>query len=71
MARLDLAIRELPFCYVRKWNCGRGAALLSAWFDDGPDIEVNEDVVGLGRYDKTLTVLFADELVDQEEDDQD
>ena len=31
------------------------------WFGDGPEQELNEDIVGLGSYGRTLTVLFADE----------
>lgn len=47
-----------------------GASYLDQWFDGAPQIEMNEDVVGLGTYGKTLTVLFTDEsLVDDEEED--
>ena len=42
---------------------------LDHWFDGAPDVEVNEDVIGLGSYGKTLTVLFTDELDDDEEND--
>jgi hypothetical protein len=31
---------------------------------------MKEDVVGLGSYDKTLTVLFTDQPTDEEELDQ-
>lgn len=44
---------------------------LDLWFDDGPEIEMKEDVVGLGAYDRTLTVLFADELPEPEDEDTD
>ncbi|MBK7878886.1 MAG: ImmA/IrrE family metallo-endopeptidase [Planctomycetes bacterium] len=43
-----------------------GTSMLSDWFDGAPDTEMNEDVVGLGRYDRTLTVLFTDEALDEE-----
>jgi hypothetical protein len=32
---------------------------------------MNEDVVGLGNYGKTLTVLFTEEIIDDEEDEYD
>lgn len=38
------------------------ASYLDAWFSGAPSEEVNEDVVGLGQYGKTLTVLFCEEL---------
>jgi hypothetical protein len=45
---------------------------LDDWFDGAPDIEVNEDVIGLGSYGKTLTVLFTDEIIDDDDaDDED
>jgi Zn-dependent peptidase ImmA (M78 family) len=47
-----------------------GTSYLNDWFDGAPEVEVNEDVVGLGSYGKTLTVLFTDEdLEDEDEDD--
>jgi hypothetical protein len=48
---------------------------LRDWFERAPDIEFQEDVVGLGHYRKTLTVLFTEEALndedeaDEEEDD--
>lgn len=46
---------------------------LDLWFDGAPPIEMKEDVVGLGSYEKTLTVLFSDEPIrdDDECDDSD
>lgn len=41
---------------------------LDDWFDGAPDVEVNEDVIGLGNYGKTLTILFTDGLPDDEEE---
>jgi hypothetical protein len=41
---------------------------LDAWFDDASPIEVKEDVVGLGSYGKTLTVLFLEEIPRGEEE---
>lgn len=41
---------------------------LGLWFDGAPEVEMKEDVVGLGTYEKTLTVLFTNEaIVDEEE----
>lgn len=44
-----------------------GATFLDAWFEGAPEIEVNEDVVGLGSYGKTLTVLFTEELLEDDD----
>jgi hypothetical protein len=41
------------------------------WFGDSPDLELCEDVVGLGSYGKTLTVLFAEDWPDDEEEEED
>jgi Zn-dependent peptidase ImmA (M78 family) len=44
---------------------------LNVWFERAPDVEFKEDVVGLGHYDKTLTVLFTDEeLIETDEEDE-
>lgn len=48
-----------------------GCCWLDEWFDDAPQVEVNEDVVGLGNYGKTLTVLFTDEDISNDEDEDD
>ena len=48
-----------------------GCCSLDDWFDGAPEVEMNEDVVGLGSYGKTLTVLFTDETIDEEEDEYD
>jgi Zn-dependent peptidase ImmA (M78 family) len=48
-----------------------GCCWLDDWFDGAPQIEMNEDVVGLGSYGKTLTVLFTEETIEDEEDDDD
>ena len=40
---------------------------LDTWFDGGSTAELNEEVVGLGDYGKTLTVLWADSLSEPEE----
>lgn len=42
------------------------------WFGGSRDIQISEDVIGLGRYGKTLTVLYDMEIPDEqdEEDEQ-
>jgi len=44
-----------------------GTSNLQDWFGGRFDIEVAEDVVGLGSYGKTLTVLYNIDLPDEEE----
>lgn len=46
-----------------------GWTKLHYWFDEAPQVEMKEDVAGLGSYRRTLTVLFTDEVIDTEEDD--
>ena len=49
-----------------------GFSSLQAWFERAPDIEFKEDVIGLGHYGKTLTVLFTEEaLSDEDENEED
>jgi hypothetical protein len=43
---------------------------VDTWFDGGSTAELNEEVVGLGDYGKTLTVLWADSLPEPEEADE-
>lgn len=43
---------------------------LQQWFGGNRRIEISEDVVGLGRYGKTLTVLYDIDLPEQEEEDE-
>ena len=44
---------------------------LRDWFERAPDVEFQEDVVGLGHYGKTLTVLFTNEALEEEEQEDD
>jgi Zn-dependent peptidase ImmA (M78 family) len=44
-----------------------GTSTLTDWFDGTARIEVREDVVGLGEYGKTLTILSAESLPDEED----
>lgn len=43
---------------------------LQQWFGGNRRIEISEDVVGLGRYGKTLSVLYDIELPEPEEEDE-
>lgn len=46
----------------------QGRSYLSAWFQNAThDLEFDEDVIDLGRYGRTLTVLHAAELPDEQE----
>ncbi len=45
-----------------------GTSSLDDWFDGAPAVEVNEDVIGLGSYGKTLTVLFTEEAIEDEDE---
>ena len=45
-----------------------GYTSLDDWFDGAPQLSMKEDVIGLGSYGKTLTVLFPDESVDDDFD---
>jgi hypothetical protein len=47
-----------------------GWSSLDDWFDDAPQVEMKEDVVGLGRYGRTLTVLFTAEAIGGDEEDE-
>jgi len=54
-------------------NAARGerrqeTTTIAEWFGSGPDRELCEDVVGLGSYGKTLTVLFAEDWPDEEDE---
>lgn len=48
----------------------QGASDLQDWFSSERSIAVAEDVIGLGSYGKTLTVLYDVELPDEEEEDE-
>lgn len=41
---------------------------LDEWFDGAPSLEMKEDVAGLGGYGKTLTVLFTNKPIVDEDD---
>jgi len=43
--------------------------MLDDWLEGAPCVEVKKDAVGLGQYDKVLTVLFTDEPIEPEDPD--
>lgn len=47
------------------------SSALRDWFGGETDFELNEDVVGLGDYGRTLTVLFPSEEIDFEDEEED
>lgn len=51
---------------ARKHN---GYTSLDDWFEGAPQLLMKEDAIGLGGYGKTLTVLFPDENVEDDFDD--
>jgi hypothetical protein len=55
---------------IAKGNRADGTSNLQDWFGGNYDIEVTEDVIGLGSYGRTLTVLYEIELPDEEEREQ-
>ena len=48
----------------------QGSSDLQEWFSSDRSIEISEDVVGLGSYGKTLTVLYDIKMPDEEEEDE-
>ena len=52
---------------VRKGKRVASTSTLDTWLDGGSSAELNEEVVGLGDYGKTLSVLWADSLPEPEE----
>lgn len=52
---------------VARGDRADGESNLQDWFGGDLDVELAEEVVGLGAYGKTLTVLTASDLPDAEE----
>ena len=46
--------------WIKKGALAEEGSLLSSWFSGTSNIEVEEDIVGLGSYGRLLTVLIAD-----------
>ena len=47
-----------------------GLTNLSEWFSCRRRLELDEEIIGLGNYGYTLTVLSSDELIDDREDEE-
>jgi hypothetical protein len=54
---------------ISKARQDQGWTMLHHWIDGAPNFEMKEDVVGLGSYSKTLTVLFSEEIIEEAEED--
>ena len=52
---------------VQNARTAAGECTLEDWFD-GPDVEMSEEVIGLGEYGRALTVLRAESLPNPEEE---
>ena len=52
-------------------RCAEGETELRNWFGGGRSIPGTEEVAGLGRYGRTLTILSSDIFADDEDDDDD
>jgi len=72
---------ELPLgCPTEKFNrdpqnivrsdTREAVSYLCDWFPDAPKHEINEDIVGLGKFGKTLTVLFTENEIIGDDDDE-
>ena len=55
--------------WIRTGHIAEEGGPLSAWFPGARDREVEEDVVGLGGYERLLTVLMAEETESEDSDD--
>lgn len=53
---------------VSQGRQAEGYTMLDEWFGSALQIEMQEDVVGLGSYGKTLTVLFTNQAIDGEDE---
>jgi hypothetical protein len=56
---------------VRRADRIEGESDLQTWFGGLRGIELREEVIGLGSYGKTLTVLHSIELPDDQDEDDD
>jgi hypothetical protein len=56
---------------VRRADRIEGGSDLQTWFGGPQSIELCEDVIGLGSYGKTLTVLHGIEFPDDQNEDED
>lgn len=56
---------------IRRAERVEGTSTLGTWFGGTRVIELQEDVIGLGAYGKTLTVLHGAELPDEDDEEED
>lgn len=56
---------------VRQGRTGCGATTLAAWFNGPSHVELDEEVIGLGKYGYTLTVLSSEALPDDPDEQED
>jgi Zn-dependent peptidase ImmA (M78 family) len=73
-ARLPEGTATLSF-NTDKENVGKARRLTSTstmetWFDGGGNLELIEEVIGLGSYGRTLTVLWRESLSDSDEEEE-
>ena len=56
---------------VRQGKTECGVTTLGAWFDGPSHVKLDEEVIGLGKYGYTLTVLSSDILPDDPDEQED
>lgn len=56
--------------WIRKCEFVEEGAKLNEWFPNAPDLEISEDIVGLGSYGRLLTILFSESIPDDELEDE-
>ena len=54
--------------WIRAGHISEDGGRLAPWFPAVRDREVEEDIVGLGSYDRLLTVLMTEETASEEDD---
>ncbi len=57
--------------WIRACGIREEGANLSDWFSGAPNLEVEEDAVGLGNYGRLMTVLITDWSEDEQENEED
>ena len=77
LRKRDALPSEVPskrFCTDLEWiktcDIAEEGCRLSAWFPDAGEREIEEDVVGLGSYERLLTVLMTEEAESEDDDDE-
>ena len=52
---------------VRSAARREGGCAFSDWLDGAPEADCSEEVVGLGRFEQTLTILWSNEALDEDD----